>query len=116
MVYSDLGYLGRTHAVKGINIMTISSVDFVESKLLAQSDARGRVTLGLIAKDKRFSVAFSQTGEILLTPVVTIPEREAWLYNNPAALAQVDRGIADAEAGRLVSLEAVLREAEGEAR
>jgi hypothetical protein len=91
--------------------MTVLLDDFVETKELAQSDARGRVTLGAIARDKRYSIAISPSGDILLTPVVAVPERELWLHRNPTALAMVDRGIADAEAGRTTSLADVLEEA-----
>ncbi len=33
-----------------------------------------------------------------------IPESEKWLYDNPAALASVRKGLADAAAGRTVKL------------
>jgi hypothetical protein len=41
-------------------------------------------------------------GQILLNPVVSIPERELWLWQNPDALASVKRGIkqASTEQGR----------------
>jgi len=33
-----------------------------------------------------------------------IPASEEWLYRNPKALASVRRGLADAEAGKTISL------------
>ncbi len=90
--------------------MTDLRDNFVETKELAQSDALGRVTLGAVARDKRYSVAVSPSGDILLTSVGAIPERELWLHRNPKALAMVDRGIADAEAGRTFSFGEVMRE------
>lgn len=35
---------------------------------------------------------------------MVIPQREAWLYENKKALAQVRRGLADAKAGELAKL------------
>jgi hypothetical protein len=40
-------------------------------------------------------------GQIVLDPQVTIPASELWLFNNPAALASVQRGLADAAQGKL---------------
>jgi predicted transcriptional regulator len=34
----------------------------------------------------------------------TVPESDKWLYDNPTALASVRKGLADAAAGRTVSL------------
>ena len=92
--------------------MTVS--DFVETKDIAQSDSRGRVALGAVAKDKKYSVSVNAAGDILLTPVVTIPERELWLHRNSEAQAMIDRGIADAEAGRTVTLADLIAEAQSE--
>jgi predicted transcriptional regulator len=41
-------------------------------------------------------------GEIRLIPVVSIPAREMILLQRPDLVASLERGIADAEAGRLV--------------
>ncbi|MBU6429058.1 MAG: hypothetical protein KGR26_08615, partial [Cyanobacteria bacterium REEB65] len=43
----------------------------------------------------------SAHGEILLVPIVEILEREAWLYQNPEALASVQRGLAQSAKGQL---------------
>ncbi len=67
-----------------------------------KADARGRVTLGPIATKKNYRVSIGAQGEITLTPVIEIPEREAWLWNNPQSLAAVRRGLEDAAAGRVV--------------
>lgn len=37
-----------------------------------------------------------ETGQILLDPVVSIPEQKLWLWQNPDALASVQRGIEQA--------------------
>ncbi len=50
----------------------------------------------------RFAVMCNKDGQILLVPETTIPLREAWLYQNRAALKSVLRGIEQAERGRLL--------------
>ncbi len=41
----------------------------------------------------------NDAGQILLDPVVSIPEREVWLWQNPEALGSVQRGIQQSAAG-----------------
>ena len=67
---------------------------------IARADKRGRVTLGPQVSDKEFTVTVTPRGEYVLTPVVTMPEHEAWLFQSSEALASVRRGLADAAAGR----------------
>ena len=68
-------------------------------------DAKGRVTLSKLAAGiSSFNVSQDEEGRILLEPMVEIPAREKWLFENPEALASVRRGIADAKAGRTKSL------------
>jgi hypothetical protein len=67
--------------------------DFREIKKVAQSDSRGRLTLGQVVKGKSYRVMINDEGQILLDPVVRIPERELWLWQNAEALASVKRGI-----------------------
>jgi hypothetical protein len=66
-----------------------------------RSDSRGRIPLGAGAVDKDFRVEYREDGTISLIPVVFIPEREAWLYKNEQAIAQVREGLADASEGRV---------------
>lgn len=40
-------------------------------------------------------------GKIVLDPMKAVPEREAWLYQNPEALASVKRGLKDAAEGKV---------------
>ena len=68
-------------------------------------DAKGRVTLSKLAEGiSSFNVSKDEHGRLLLEPMVEIPAREKWLYDNPEALASVRRGLADAKAGRTKSL------------
>jgi len=90
----------------------IKLVDEVEVVGEAAVDDRERVTLARALKllrqrfgDKpcRFKVLYSHTtGLIALAPVATIPIREAWLYENPAALRMVLAGIEEAGRGEVV--------------
>ena len=43
-------------------------------------------------------------GVLLLTPVVSIPERELIVWENPALAERIRTGIAEAQAGRTVDL------------
>ena len=66
-----------------------------------RSDSRGRIPLGPKATDKDFRVEYGEDGTISLIPVVFLPQREAWLYENESAIAQVRAGLADASEGRV---------------
>jgi hypothetical protein len=50
------------------------------------------------------------TGEILLTPVVEIPAREMWMWENPEVLEDIRQGLADAAVGDTVPLSAIERD------
>src|SRR5271170_1356765 len=51
-----------------------------------------------------FAVFVNEAGQILLSPEVTVPLREAWLYRNPEALRLVARGLEEAREGKFISL------------
>ena len=53
---------------------------FEDIKDSIKADEKGRVILGRDAAGKNYRVSKSANGEILLTPVVVIPERDMWLY------------------------------------
>jgi len=64
-------------------------------------DSKGRVTLGPAFANR--TVTVRQRGdEIILSLVRLIPEREAWLYENPEALDAVRRGLNQARVGKVV--------------
>ncbi len=68
-------------------------------------DAKGRVTLSKLANGvSSYNVSQDAHGRLLLEPMVEIPAREKWLFDNPEALESVRRGIADAKSGRVKSL------------
>ena len=47
----------------------------------------------------------NERGQILLDPVKSVPAYEAWIYENPVRIESIQRGIAQAEAGQLVSID-----------
>ena len=68
-------------------------------------DAKGRITLGKLADGvSSYRARLQKDGKIVLEPFVEIPAEERWLWENKGALESVRRGIADAKAGRVVSL------------
>jgi hypothetical protein len=67
-------------------------------------DNRRRISLGRVGRPehRRYLIQEAADGEIRLIPVVSIPAREMILLQRPDLVASLERGIADAEAGRLV--------------
>ena len=53
------------------------------------------------ASDLRFVIYTNDAGQILLSPQVSIPLHEAWLYKNPKALSSVRRGLRQSAQGKL---------------
>lgn len=72
----------------------------------SEADARGRVALGRAGArpGRRYQIRSDEDGVIVLTPVVSIPEREMLAWENPDLAEQVRAAVADAEAGRGVDL------------
>ncbi len=63
-------------------------------------DSKGRVTFGNLAKGvSSFRVRKTEDGSFLLRPMKEVPEREAWLYENPEALAMVEEGLRQSARG-----------------
>jgi hypothetical protein len=73
-----------------------------------EADARGRITLPASARKltsaTRFKVFTTDDGSIVLQPVVDIPAREAWLYENREAHAMLEAGLTSARTKSPVSL------------
>ena len=78
----------------------------VEKFKVVRPDAKGRITLGAFAKDvSSFHVTREKdTGRLILDPYAEIPLEEQWLWKDKEAMESVRRGLADAKAGRTVSL------------
>lgn len=67
------------------------------------ADDRGRVTIGRVGVrgNDRFLVSTRPTGEILLTPLATVPKRELLVWQDAELRASLLRGLADAAQGRV---------------
>lgn len=77
----------------------LSDSNFQEIKHSSRADDRGRLTVGAVAKKKTYRVMINDSGQILLDPIVNIPEKEIWLWKNQSALNSLKRGLEEAEVG-----------------
>ena len=66
-------------------------------------DAKKRVLLPniLIKEGITYHIYANSFGQIVLDPQKTISASEAWLFENPDAIAAVRRGLADAARGKV---------------
>ncbi len=61
--------------------------------------------LGAVAEEpSRFSVFVNEAGQLLLSPEVSVPMHELWLYRNPQALRMVLKGLEEARKGEHADL------------
>ena len=70
-----------------------------------KADSKNRISLGRKVKlaARHYRVLQDRaSGRIVLEPLAVIPLSEPWLERAPKAKASVERGLADAKAGRLV--------------
>lgn len=71
-------------------------------------DSKHRITLGgkltkVLGKRvnvEAYQVFICRNGDILLRPTVSIPSNEAWVYQNPAVIEKVRKGLRDAQEGK----------------
>ena len=70
---------------------------------IVKPDTKKRIVLpsALVREDIMYHIYHNSSGQILLDPQVTIPASEAWLFNNPDALALVRQGLSDAAQGKV---------------
>jgi hypothetical protein len=66
------------------------------------ADSKGRIALGGDFANRPVIVERISETEMLIKMARVIPETEAWLYENPAAVNSVRKGLAQARAGKLV--------------
>ena len=60
-----------------------------------------RDVFGKDLKNVHFEISCNKAGQILLSPEITVPLHEVWLYKNKPALDSVRRGIEDAGRGKV---------------
>jgi hypothetical protein len=85
-------------------VTTIREADLQRVAEGVRPDAKNRVHLPkvLIAKDVTYHIYSNGLGQIVLDPQVTIPASEAWLFEDKAALASVDKGMAESAKGQAI--------------
>lgn len=72
-----------------------------QRKLTVRPDAKGRITLGPLAKGiSSYQVVEQPDGRLILEPYKEIPAREVWLFENPIALQSIRKGLEDAAKGK----------------
>jgi hypothetical protein len=81
----------------------VRDADFEKIADSVKPDSKRRVVLQKVRIEEGVSyrIYCNRIGQILLDPQVTIPASEAWLFNNPEALASVRRGLSDAAKGKV---------------
>jgi hypothetical protein len=79
-------------------------------------DSRGRVSLGRAGAEpgRRYRVQHNVDGVLLLTPVVSIPEREMIVWRNHDLAAEIREGILEAERGKTVDVGSFAQYATGD--
>ncbi|WP_392480541.1 hypothetical protein [Nostoc sp. C110] len=82
----------------------IENQDFQIVKDSVKTDGKGRLTLGTVAKAKSYRVLINELGQILLDPIVNIPQRELWIWQNSVARNSLEVGIKQASSGELHDL------------
>lgn len=67
------------------------------------ADDRARIAFGRagVHRNDRFLVSTRSTGEILLTPLTSIPKRELLVWEDDSLRESLLRGLADASQGRV---------------
>lgn len=94
----------------------MSSVAGFEPVTEVTADDRARIAFGRIGvrKSDRYLVSKGSAGEILLTPMASIPQRELLIWENEGVRESLMRGLADAAADRVGPRDDFLDAAEGD--
>jgi len=81
----------------------IKDTDLIRVAGSVKPDAKKRVVLpaALVQEGIIYHIYSNSFGQIVLDPQVTIPASEAWLFNNPEALALVRQGLDDVAHGKV---------------
>jgi hypothetical protein len=60
-------------------------------------DSRGRLLIGKQYAGRMVIIDDTDPERLVITPAVAIPEREAWLFRNPTALASLQKALDQAK-------------------
>jgi hypothetical protein len=71
---------------------------------IVRPDMKGRIALGVLAKDISSFAIIQEGDRIILIPYVEVLAKEKWLFNNKAALSQVKQGLKDSANKKVRSL------------
>jgi len=88
--------------------MTINVDEKFTSVGIKTVDSKNRINLGEKilnaitpeSKADAYKVFIGNEGDILLRPVIAIPAKEAWIYENPEVLKEIRQGLTDAKEGK----------------
>ncbi len=102
------------HVMMGIKVIRDTNFEMVADSV--KPDAKKRIVLpkATVAEGVTYHVYHNRFGQIVLDPQVSIPAYEAWLFNNPEALALVKQGLLESAQGRTKSLGSFAKYAEDE--
>lgn len=84
--------------------LKIENTEFTRiSNSSVKPDTRNRVLLpqSLVREGITYRIYTNSVGQIILIPQVTIPEYEAWLFENQDVRALVKQGLSDVDEGRV---------------
>lgn len=99
-------YLMSSSVIKNTNFELVTE--------FARTDAKKRLSLGeVLAGSSAFNIYRNTFGQLFLDPVRAVPADEAWLFENPAALASVKRGLEQAARGEVHDLGDFSKHAKG---
>ena len=71
------------------------------AEITVRPDAKGRITLGKLAKGiSSYRIHSEEGGKIVLEPFVEIPAREHWIFQNPQALAMLEQSLRESAEGK----------------
>lgn len=88
-----------------MNTAILKNADFQLVTEFARPDSKKRLSLGeALAGARAFNVYRNAFGQLILDPVRAVPASEAWLHENPEALASVRRGIEQSDKGQVHDL------------
>jgi hypothetical protein len=90
----------------------MSAAAAFEPMIEVTADDRAPIPFGRVGghRNERFLVSRNAAGEILLTPMASIPRRELMIWEDASVRESLQRGLADVAHGRVGSLDDLLND------